>query len=252
MRFLQSLEKRLRATRDLLHPLVYRGDAVTCPVCGRHARKFRRAGSGASRRDNAVCPFCRARERDRLLWLFFQRHPELFPATGLALLHVAPEPALEGWLRERCGAGYLSVDIYRDDVMEKMDITRVPRPDGVFDAIVCVHVVQNIQDDHLALAELYRVLKPGGWAVINVPMEHGRGTQTLQAAKKSSILDPHRPEGRHRVYGDDYLDSLRNAGFEVSEITATDLVPAAEAERLGIASEFAGHVHFCRKPRAGG
>jgi hypothetical protein len=118
MRFLQPQEMQSRTLQDRLYPLLYHDDAVTSPFCGR------RADSGTSRQDNAPRPFCRVRNRDRLPWLFFQRHPELFPAAGRALLYIAPEPAQERWLRERCGTGYLSVDISRSD--DYLDSLRAP------------------------------------------------------------------------------------------------------------------------------
>lgn len=249
MRVFQSLEKRLRGFRDKLHPLLYRGSARFCPVCGKTARRFRDAGRKTWRRENAICPFCRSRERDRLLWLFLQQRPGLFSSPRLDLMHVAPEPALEPFLRGRAGAGYLSVDIYLDNVMEKMDITRIPRSDDSFDAIVCVHVIQNIADDQQALSELFRVLRPGGWAVLNVPMERGRQTRVQKPTNKSNIINPNRPDGRHRFYGDDYRDTLRAIGFQVDEVAAADLLPKDQLVRYGLDNQlYTGYVHVCSKP----
>lgn len=249
MRVFQTLEKRLRGLRDAFHPLLYRGDARYCLACGKSARKFRDAGRKSWRRSNAICPFCRSRERDRLLLLFFQQRPGLFTRQPFDLLHVAPEPALEAMLRERAGSGYLSVDIYLDTVMEKMDITRMPRPDHSFDAIVCVHVIQNIADDERALSEMFRVLRPGGWAVINVPMARGGQTRQQQVVNKSNLLNPNRPDGRHRFYGDDYRQTLRRIGFDVEELGAEDLLPATELTRCGLDNLlYTGYVHFCVKP----
>lgn len=244
MRFLQSLERGFRDVRDRFAPLFYGGDAFYCAACRRTARKFKPAGTGKKARKDAVCPFCRSRERDRLVMLFFDRHPELFPVNPPGLLHVAPEPALQKFLREKSGAGYLSADIYRKDVMERMDITDIRKPDNTFGAIYCSHVLQDVPDDDQALRELFRVLAPGGWAILNVP--YYKGTRTVNLAP--TIKDNNRPAECRREYGDDYLEQLRRVGFEVMEAGPADLWDKNDPRDPGLTHPMTGHVHLCRKP----
>lgn len=244
MRFFRKLDLGIRAARDRLAPLFYRGSAFYCPACHRTARTFKKAGKGRKARDHAVCPFCRARERDRLAILFLEKHPGLFPTRPTALLHVAPEPAVAAFLKARAGEAYLSADIYRPDVMERMDITAIPRPDGSFGAIYCSHVLQDVPDDDRALRELHRVLAPGGWAILNVPYYKGSATTPLDAVVKGGD----RPPEFFRDYGDDYPDQLRRAGFIVQEYGAEDLWDFNDPRDPALRHVMTGHVHFCRKP----
>lgn len=244
MRFFRSLDHAIRAVKGLAAPLFYGGTAFYCPACHRQARKFKHAGKGKKARDHAVCPFCRARERDRLVMLFLKKHPGLFPLNPPALLHVAPEPIVASFLQAKAGAGYLSADIYRSDVMERMDITRIPKPDNTFGAIYCSHVLQDVPDDDLALRELHRVLAPGGWAVLNVPYYKGTATSRLDPVIKVG----ERPPEFFRDYGDDYLDQLTRAGFIVEEYGPSDLWDFNDPRDPGLRHVMTGYVHFCRKP----
>lgn len=244
MRVLRSLDLRMRATLRVFAPIFYKGDAFYCSVCHHTARKFKRAGTGKKARDAAVCPFCQARERDRLAMLFFEKHPELFPVRPADFLHVAPEMALQPFLRSKTGKGYLSADIYRADVMERIDITNIKKPDGYFGGIFCSHVLQDVADDNLAIRELYRILVPGGWAILNVPYYKGTKTTRLQPIVKGND----RPIEFLRDYGEDYIQQLESAGFKVAEYSPRDLWDFNDHQNPGLDHVITGFVHFCRKP----
>lgn len=85
------------------------------------------------------------------------------------MLHIAPEPSLsEKFMKQY---DYISVDLDGSNAMMPMDITELTFPDEHFDVIICHHVLEHIPDDRKAISELYRVLKSGGWASIQVPMK---------------------------------------------------------------------------------
>ncbi|MCV6625478.1 MAG: methyltransferase domain-containing protein [Cellvibrionaceae bacterium] len=248
MQFLKSAEVKLRQFRNKLAPLIYRGDKCHCPVCNKSFSHFVSAGKGQARRENAVCPYCRSRERDRLNWLFLQQKLAN-PQQQLRFLHIAPEPCLQQHLQALVGKAYLTADLARDDVMQKMDITDIPHPDSSFDAIYCSHVLQDVPDEQQAISEFYRVLDPEGWAILNVPITPGlKHTQAIEVSTRASW--DHRPNEYVRQYGLDYAERLSSAGFNVEVISAKDLVEEPlERQRMCINTEHAGTIYLVSKPR---
>lgn len=131
--------------------------------------------------------------------------------------------------------------------MEKMDITDIHHPDHSFDVIVCSHVLEHVSDDRRAMRELCRVLRPSGWAILNVPINADR------TFEDPSITDPQERQrvfGQHdhvRNYGPDDQHRLEEAGFAVSVTYPTDLLSPADIERQGLGKGGAGEIFFCRK-----
>jgi SAM-dependent methyltransferase len=209
-----------RLYRPPLRPplsLLYRGNKVECPVCGGSFRRFAPTirPAGPIRR-NARCPGCGARDRHRYLWLYLQNRTSLFH-DRLRVLHVAPERILERKLKTLPNLEYVSGDLDRPRATVKMDVTDIPFRDGEFDAILCSHVLEHVADDRKAMAELHRVLKPGGWAIILVPIKSSR-SETFEDAGVTSPLERERLFGQAdhvRIYGRDFKDRLEAAGFSV-------------------------------------
>lgn len=243
MQFLKSFETRLRRLRNQASPFFYAGRAMHCPVCGRSFRRFRAAGRRRERRVNAVCPYCASRERDRLAHLFLQA-----VGTGGPLLHIAPEASLAPRLRELADGGYLSADILRQDVGVRFDIMAIPHPEATFHGIYCSHVLQDVKDDQQALAEIFRVLKRGGWAIVNVPVHTQRTVDHQDAPLKPRQPGDPRPPEHLRTYGTDFAERMAGAGFTMQVATANDLAKPAEQRRMGIASAAAGSIYCGTKP----
>jgi len=134
-----------------------------------------------------------------------------------------------------------------DDVMEKMDITEIHHADETFDVIYCSHVLEHVPDDRRAMQEFYRVLKYGGWAILNVPIS------ASQTVENPSITDPQErlrlfgQVDHVRRYGPDYLDRVEEAGFKIRRITTADLVTSKEAEMCGLSNGAVGDVFYCTK-----
>lgn len=248
MQFLKSLEVSLRRARNRMAPWRYRGSAVHCPVCATDFSRFLPAGSGQRYREGAVCPLCRARERDRLAWLFLQRNPQLFDSAAMALLHVAPEPRLAAFFRQQAGIGYVSADLMRRDVDLRLDVSALPVADASLDAIYCSHVLQDVPDDRRALAEFHRALRPGGWAIVNVPL-FAESTRDNERPDNVRPRFDRRPDEHLRQYGHDYLQRLQDAGFEAAVTRPEDLEDdPAQRRRLGIDGPRTGYVHCVTRP----
>ncbi|HUF80440.1 MAG TPA: methyltransferase domain-containing protein [Burkholderiales bacterium] len=146
------------------------------------------------------------------------------------------------------GLDYLSVDLSSPGAMARMDLTRMACPDSTFQAIYCSHVLEHIPDDRKAISELYRVLRPGGWAVLEVPITADK------THEDPSVVDPeerkkHFGQRDHvRRCGPDYVERVRSAGFVVQVLCSTDLAAETDCRRMGF---LPAPLFFCRKPSHG-
>lgn len=226
---------------------LYAGRRFACPCCDGRFRGFRVYETEAGRRE-AMCPRCGALGRHRVDWLFLRDHVGLPRAERkIRLLHVAPEYALQRRLAEYPSVIYVSADLDSAMAMERMDVTDIGYDDDSFDAIVCNHVLEHVPDDRKALNELNRVLKPGGWAMLQVPLDHDR-ERTLEDPSVTGEAERTRLFGQHdhvRLYGRDYKERLEEAGFSVTvEPYAKKLpAPVVAGQRLDLDEE----IYFCRK-----
>lgn len=229
----------LRRTRGLL-PYYRR---LQCPVClgwDRHFRTF-----GRVPRQDARCPHCGALERHRLVWLFLQRRTDLFGGSSKRVLHFAPERALQTPLGRVASLDYVTADLRPGMAMVVADITSLQFADESFDVVYCSHVLEHVPDDRAAIGECYRVLKRGGWAVFMVPIHSGT------TVEDPSITDPAERERRFgqrdhvRVYGSDFSDRLRHAGFEVQSFAPGQILAASET-RFAIPGD-EGPIFFCSR-----
>ena len=219
------------------------GDRRWCPCCESRVRAFRPFGE-PQRRD-AQCPVCGALERDRLATLFLRQHPGLL--DGLArLLHVAPERPLQRMLCRWPSLAYVTADIAADGTMVRADLTRLPFPDGGFDAVYCSHVLEHVPDDRAAMRELCRVLRPGGWAILQVPVYRERTDEDVTLADPAERRRRFGQPDHVRVYGHDFADRLAEAGFQVSVVRPQGGLDAATVERCGLKPR--EDIHFCLRP----
>lgn len=186
---------------------------MKCPICQWAGREF--LPFGIIPRKNAKCPNCGSLERHRLAYLYLKKI--IFKDKNIKLLHFAPEACLADFFRSYKNIDYLSADLNPKLAMKKEDILSLSFPDNHFDIIVCIHILEHIKDDSKAMQELFRVLRPGGLAVIQVPVDYER-VNTLEGLvpdsfeEKASIFNH---PGHVRIYGRDYKDKLKKTGFEV-------------------------------------
>jgi SAM-dependent methyltransferase len=211
----------LRAKRAIDHVtgLAWGKTPRLCPICG-----YRGMFSPVRHKPEIWCPCCDSRPRHRLLKLWMDREMVL-PAqeTGkrARVLHFAAEPWVRGWFEER-GAEYVTADINEKFELQ-LDITAMDLPDASFDLVMTNHVLEHV-DDAKALAEMFRILKPGGQAVITVPMIEGWDvTHEDPALKTEAELRLHYGDPTHlRFYGRDVRDRIRAPGFELHEFVAVE------------------------------
>jgi Methyltransferase domain len=236
--------RSLRTVRNFALGVWYRGSSRWCPVCGGSSRKFRSYGFPV--RQDARCPRCGSMERHRLVWLYLNAKTDLFDGKPKRVLHVAPEQCFEERFRQRLGAGYLTADLLDPHAMEPMDITAIQYPDESFDVIYCSHVLEHVPQDRLAMREFCRVLKRTGWAVLLVPITTDKTFEDPTVTDPAERLRLFGQDDHVRRYGPDYVDRLREVGFEVVTNTLSEIVSAAEVIRLGLGSA-AGDIYHCRR-----
>jgi SAM-dependent methyltransferase len=225
----------------------YRGEGLVCPINNKSYRKFLPYGR-LHPRPNALCPGSLSLERHRLIWLYLKEKTNFFHQT-LKFLHVAPETCFMEKFESQHGEGYITADIESPLAKVKMDVHAIPFEANTFDAAMCNHVMEHVTNDLQAMGELFRVLKPGGWAIIQVPFFPPLQSFTIEDL---SINDPKERErlfgqdDHVRKYGTDYADRLRSVGFKVKEDDFVRTLSSEAIKKYALPAEEI--IYFCQKP----
>ena len=225
---------RLSYPFKMVAPILYKGDKVECPVCERSFSKFLSYGSDVAHRENVLCPYDLTLERHRLMWLYLKDHSDFFTAEKISLLHIAPEQCFHSRFKSQKNLNYLTGDLVSPIADLHFDLHQIPLEDNRFDVVFCNHVLEHVDDAMQCMRELYRVMKPGGWAIMQVPQDFNRET-TLE---DPNIVTPEDREKHYwqkdhvRLFGRDYPDWLRKAGFTVQEFKPTEHYDATLIDRM--------------------
>ncbi|CAN5502433.1 hypothetical protein BH11PSE9_BH11PSE9_14670 [soil metagenome] len=252
-----DIRERLSALRGEAAPVVSTptiSQGVYCPCCKGRFQFFKAFGTPP--RANAMCPGCGSLERHRLMQLYFERKTNLFSlplnssplnSAPLKVLHFAPEACFATVLDNNPSIDYISADLYAPNAKQKIDITDIPYADDSFDVILCSHVLEHIPDDHRAMRELRRVLKPQGWALLQVPIDHRRAT-TFEDPSVTDPMERERLFGQYdhvRWYGRDYASRLIRSGLDVR---VDDFFAELGEDLVRQCGLIAGEeMHFCTK-----
>jgi SAM-dependent methyltransferase len=152
----------------------------------------------------------------RLITLWMERETDILEAKR-DIAHFAPEELFSDLVRR--GAGdrrYVRIDLRSPLADVHADLCALPFRAAEFDAVICNHVLEHIPDDRAAMQELRRILRPDGIAILMVPFQPDRPTH-----EDRTVVDPEQRTALFgqfdhvRLYGGDYLDRLRDAGFDV-------------------------------------
>ncbi|WP_430409863.1 class I SAM-dependent methyltransferase [Kordia sp.] len=210
---------------------VLKGNRFTDPIDGKSFRTFLSYGY-AINRENALSPSTLSLERHRLLWLYLQRETDFF-IKPQKVLHFAPEQAFYKRFRKQENLDYTTTDLFSPLADVKADICDLPFEDNSFDTILCNHVLEHIPDDTKAMQELYRILKPGGMAILQIPQDLERDV-TFEDDSITGEKERTEIFGQYdhvRVYGLDYFDKLRSIGFIVKEEDYTATFTVEELDK---------------------
>lgn len=200
--------------RQLLTRLKYLGSAVECPYCGWKGRAFY-PHPEPHPRPNAYCPKCYAKERHRLMLLYLERNLDINNRM-LTILEIAPGPYSIRFFSSFPNIRYFTIDLESSLAMCLADIGHLPLPDHTFDLVICYHVLEHIQDDRGAMAELYRVLKHHGTLLVQVPILGEITDEAPDVTDPQERLRRFGQDDHVRTYGLDFNDRLRNTGFIVN------------------------------------
>ncbi|QED36245.1 class I SAM-dependent methyltransferase [Antarcticibacterium arcticum] len=225
--------------------LSLKGNKYQDPIDGKTFRKFLPYGY-ENQRENVLSPSTLSLERHRLLWLYLARETGFF-RDKLKVLHFAPEQAFYKRFRRLKNLDYTTTDLNSPLADVKADITKLPFEDNSYDFILCNHVLEHIPDDTKAMQELYRILRPRGTAILQIPQDLSR-EKTFEDNSITSKTERAKIFGQYdhvRVYGKDYFNKLRQIGFKVEEVDYTKTLPAEEIDKYRIAQ--GEIIPVCRK-----
>jgi predicted SAM-dependent methyltransferase len=228
-----------------------------CPICGNSFNNFLSGGSespifekyhiiGGGYQENHLCPRCISSYRERLVYLYLKNETNIFNSR-MRVLHIAPERSIQKKLKESKYLEYISCDIDSPMAMIKMDITEMYFRNDLFDAVICNHVFEHITNDFKAMAEIYRVLKPNGWAILQVPISLSFGkTYEDEAVIASAEREKAFGQSDHvRIYARDYKNRLEKVGFVVELYDFSQEYGKISSDKYGINCE--EKLYICRK-----
>ncbi|MBN1953039.1 MAG: class I SAM-dependent methyltransferase [Bacteroidales bacterium] len=211
-----------------------RGNDVECPVCGSHYKKFLSYGYQLTRQ-NALCPKCLSLERHRLVWLFLKEKTGFF-TSPMRVLHIAPEQPFLERFRKLEKLDYVTADLESPLADYKCDVQDLPFRDNEFDMVICNHVLEHVDNDRKAMSELLRVLKPEGEAILLVPIEF-----SLEKTYEDPTITSPKERTKHfkqydhvRLYGRDFPQRLKEAGFTIPAQNYTDDIPEEVRKRYAL------------------
>jgi SAM-dependent methyltransferase len=235
----------------------YRGSQYRCPICGVglrafkpiwqsywiHSQQYEYKFSPLAMETFNVgafsCPACDAYDRERLTALYLdQILPSLRGRRSIRLVEFAPAHALHRTISRYPFVEYRSADLFNKDVDDRIDLTDIAYPDESVDIFLCSHVLEHIEDDRTAMRELCRILTPGGFGMLLVPLFPG-----LDETHEDTAIDTLAERWRHfgggdhvRQYGKrDFVQRLEAAGFEVAQL-GIDHFGAEAFRKAGIAA----------------
>ncbi len=175
-----------------------------------------------------------------LIWLYLQSETDFFTKPS-KVLHMAPEKAFMTRLKKLKHLTIPLVIWNRLWQKVKADICDLPFADNSFDWILCNHVLEHIPNDTKAMQELFRVLKPAGKALLQVPLDVTRDStfeddSITDKATRTKVFGQY---DHVRIYGMDYFDKLRAVGFEVDELKfGKSLSEEARKRYVVVANEY--------------
>jgi SAM-dependent methyltransferase len=218
---------------------LHQGDKYICPFCNYKSKDFYPIGDdfkvnvekqivGAGRR-NAGCFNCGSTDRERLIYLYLRDVVSLFNQKELSILHLAPEKNLSQTILEHGFKEYVCGDLFTEgysypEHVVNMNVLNIPYGENHFDLVICNHLLEHVENDSEAMSQILRVLKPGGKAILQVPI-----SKILEYTFEDFTINTNAEREQHfgqfnhvRIYGQDYLKRLENVSFQVERVNISE------------------------------
>jgi SAM-dependent methyltransferase len=131
---------------------------------------------------------------------------------------------------------YTTADLKRSVVDIRLDIVSMPFGSDTFDVVMASHILEHVENDRAALKEILRILRPGGFAFLQVPLDPARATTTEDPNIRlpQERLRAYLQEDHVRLYGRDYVDRVSECGFVVRSENPAAGLSTQEVTRFGL------------------
>ena len=199
-----------------VYSLFYSGNKFECNICNKNLKKF-----VSTKNNDFLCPHCGSLQRNRRLLELLKNQ---FLKENIKILDFSPSRCLYRKLKKYPNIIYHSTDLSIDFMADyKYDITKLPIKDNIYDLILCYHILEHIIDDLSGMNELFRVLKPGGIALVQTPFKDGEIYEDYSIVTEEERLFHFGQEDHVRIYSVLGLKNrLLNCGFEVKVLENFD------------------------------
>lgn len=193
-----------------IYALAYNGNSHQCNICEKKLSKF-----VINQRDELLCPKCGSLGRDRRLWKLLETD---YLKENYKVLDFSPSRSLSQKLKKVKTINYLSTDFSGNFNADfEYDITKIEINSNTIDLIICYHILEHIDEDLLAMSELFRVLKPNGIAIIQTPFTDGNIYENPLIQSPEERLKHFGQEDHVRIYSEIELKNrLEKTGFDVT------------------------------------
>jgi SAM-dependent methyltransferase len=236
-----SLIDKLTPSVREIYSKFYTGSNVFCSICERSYRKFILLDNNR----DLLCPGCGSLPRYRLLNVLLKKKHNL-QQDKLNILHFSPAKSLKRKLKNFKNLNYITCNYNTSSEDKDINITSINEPSHYFDMVICFHVLEHINEDLLAMDELYRILKTNGVAYIQTPFKEGDIYENASITSAEDRVKHFGQDDHVRVYSIQGLSArLKHAGFNVNTLKATEICDQSMITHYGIIEEDV--IFECRK-----
>ena len=231
------------------------GSKKKCYICNRTFFHFTKFKGGSKRKsefhkrldivgsdvDNFGCMYCGSHDRERHLYMYFDKLNIWQKMKVAKILYFAPERNFPAKISEQSPLECIKADLHpKTEAVKKIDATKVPFSDEIFDFVIANHILEHIPVYSKALSEFYRVLKPGGVAILQTPY-----SKILKKKFEDENLDTdelrlffYGQEDHVRIFSEyQFFESIENAGFNLQVKKHVDLFDDHIAYIYGVNKE---------------